>query len=112
LPDLAKEENKYSLYWQVKSNMKLEDVQLMRAAGLNWVTVGIESFSSSLLKKIDKGVSGIQNVLTIKLLTEHRIDAVYNILYGYPHEDLSDYGGRTALIPSMYHLIARACACL
>jgi ribosomal peptide maturation radical SAM protein 1 len=104
LPRLAKREPKLSLYWQIKSNMSAEDVRIMRDAGVGWVTVGIESLSTSLLKKIDKGVTGIQNVLTIKLLQENRIDTLFNLLYGYPHENATDYEGLSERVPLLYHL--------
>lgn len=104
LPDLASEPNRYSLQWEIKSNLHATDVSLMKAAGIKRLQPGIESFSSSVLKKMAKGVSGIQNILTIKLLTEARISIIYNILYGFPMDELSEYEQLVRLIPEIYHL--------
>jgi ribosomal peptide maturation radical SAM protein 1 len=105
LPELAEQErDKYLLHWEMKANVKHEEVALMSRAGVVALQPGIESFSTSVLKKMDKGVTGIQNVLTIKLLTEHGINAYYNILFGFPHDDPEEYRAMCERIPLLYHL--------
>lgn len=104
LPMLAAAGAPYSLHWEMKSNVRLEDVRLMQRAGIRYIQPGIESFSSSVLRKMSKGVTAIQNVLTIKLLMEHDIQALYNILYGFPTDELEKYQEMCALIPSLHHL--------
>ena len=112
LPRLAERPNKYRLHWEMKSNVKDEEVQLMSRAGVMGVQPGIESFSSSVLKKMDKGVTGIQNVLTIKLLMQNDITVHYNILYGFPDDTAEEYRDMCGTIPSLYqysvHIYARA----
>lgn len=104
LPDLAEQPEKHELHWEMKSNIKYEEVQLMRRAGVRAVQPGIESFSSSVLKKMAKGVTGIQNVLTIKLLMQEDITVLYNILLGFPGDEPEDYREMCERIPLLYHL--------
>lgn len=105
LPELAASEDKYLLHWEIKSNVREQEVQLMNRAGVHLVQPGIESFSSSVLNKMGKGVTAIQNVLTIKLLMENGIGVIYNILYGFPYDEFEEYAEMIKLIPRLYHLI-------
>lgn len=104
LPDLAALPDRYELHWEMKSNVKYEEVQLMRRAGVKAIQPGIESFSSAVLKRMAKGVTGIQNVLTIKLLMEADIAVYYNILLGFPGDEPQDYRDMCEQIPLLYHL--------
>ncbi len=105
LPNLAERGGKYALHWEMKSNVNLEQVQLMHAAGVRDLQPGIESFSTSVLKRIRKGVTGIQNVLTIKLLMEQHIGVHYNILYEFPGDEPAEYWELCERIPLLYHLM-------
>lgn len=104
LPRLAAAPARYRLHWEMKSNVKDAEVQLMSKAGVMGIQPGIESFSTSVLKKMDKGVTGIQNVLTIKLLMQNDITVHYNILYGFVDDVPEDYREMCEKIPSLYHL--------
>jgi ribosomal peptide maturation radical SAM protein 1 len=104
LPKLAQTPSRYRLHWEMKSNVKDAEVQLMSKAGVMGIQPGIESFASSVLKKMDKGVTGIQNVLTIKLLMQNDITVHYNILYGFVDDVAEEYQEMCENIPSLYHL--------
>jgi ribosomal peptide maturation radical SAM protein 1 len=104
LPELAKRDEKYILHWEMKANVKSGEVALMSAAGIIAAQPGIESFSTPVLKKMAKGVTGIQNVLTVKLLTEHNIIVNYNILFGFPEDEPDEYRELVRNIPLLYHL--------
>lgn len=106
LPELAQDPSKYFLHWEMKANVKCKDIEIMSLAGVVAVQPGIESFSTSVLKKMCKGVSGIQNVYTIKTLMEHNISVNYNILFGFPTDTPSEYRELINQIPYLYHLIA------
>jgi ribosomal peptide maturation radical SAM protein 1 len=104
LPRLAAEGGKYKLHWEIKANVKADEIALMQQAGIEAVQPGIESFSTPVLRAMDKGVTGIQNVLTIKLLTEHDVLVNYNILYGFPTDRPEWYEELLRNIPLLYHL--------
>jgi len=104
LPELAQDPAKYFLHWEMKANVKCKDIEIMSLAGVIAAQPGIESFSTSVLKKMAKGVSGIQNVYTIKTLMEHNINVNYNILFGFPTDAPAEYRELINQIPYLYHL--------
>ncbi|MDJ0867091.1 MAG: RiPP maturation radical SAM C-methyltransferase [Myxococcota bacterium] len=104
LPDLAAMGAPYRLHWEMKSNIKAQDADLMKAAGIHRVQAGIESFSTPVLKRIKKGVTGIRNVLTLKLMAARGIELYYNVLYGFPGEEAEDYAAVCRNVPLLYHL--------
>lgn len=104
LPRLAANNSGYRLHWEMKANVRAEEVTLMRRAGVDTVQPGIESFSTAVLKRMAKGVNALQNVLTIRLLTEQDISVHYNILFGFPDDQPEDYREMLRTIPLLYHL--------
>ena len=66
LPVLARADSKYRLKCEIKANQSAERMTKLARAGFLEVQPGIESFSSEVLKLMDKGVSGIQNVAILK----------------------------------------------
>src|SRR5215831_3812213 len=104
LPNLAAAGGQYKLHWEMKANVRADEVRLMKSAGIVAVQPGIESFSTPVLKRMEKGVTGIQNVLTIKLLTEHELVVNYNILFGFPNDEAADYRELVRNVPLLYHL--------
>ena len=65
---------------------------------------GIESFSDHVLQLMRKGVSALQNVQTLKWLTEFGVRTSYNLLVGFPGETDGDYADLLALIRRLHHL--------
>ncbi len=54
------------LFAEIRATTSLNDLSAMAAAGMREVQVGIEALSTSLLKKIRKGTSAIQNLEIMK----------------------------------------------
>lgn len=106
LPALAAlpEGEKFVLTCELKSNVSYENFKLLRDAGFVEVQPGIESFSSAVLKKMDKGVTGIQNVFCLVLGLRFGIRVNYNFLFGFPDDDPVDYERMLTVIPNLYHL--------
>lgn len=82
-----------------------EDVQALAEGGVVAVQLGIESFSRSLLKKMNKKVSVIHNIESIKLCEEAGIYPVYNILCSMPNEEKAELEETFANIELIKHLI-------
>jgi ribosomal peptide maturation radical SAM protein 1 len=60
-------------------------------AGAKKILVGLESFSTNmLLNKMNKGVTAIENLETLKWCEEIGIECASNIIYGYPNETTKD----------------------
>ena len=58
LPELAERKLNVSLFYETKSNLKKDQVRLLRDAGVLTIQPGIESFSDRVLKQMKKGVTG------------------------------------------------------
>jgi ribosomal peptide maturation radical SAM protein 1 len=104
LPELARRKLNVSLFYETKSNLKKEQVRLLRAAGVTTIQPGIESFSDSVLKQMKKGVSGLQNIQLLKWCKEIGVQPIWNILLGFPGESPDEYAEMAALAPRICHL--------
>ena len=80
-----------SLFYEVKANLRLQQVALLAAAGIDRIQPGIESLSDHVLKLMRKGTTALQNVQLLKWCREHGVKAEWNVLYGFPGELPEDY---------------------
>jgi ribosomal peptide maturation radical SAM protein 1 len=106
LPKLAERPWPPSLFFETKANLTKEQLRLLARAGVRELQPGVESFSTPILKLMDKGVTALQNVRVLKWCAELGIQPFWNILYGFPGEDPAEYGGMADLLPSLTHLAA------
>jgi len=93
-----------TFFYEIKSNMRREHVALLAAAGVLQVQPGIESFSTRVLKLMDKGATGLQQVELLKWAQAYGIKLVYGLLVGTPGETIQDYEETIALMRSLHHL--------
>ena len=91
--------------FEMKCNMTRQQVEKLLACGLGAAQLGIETFITPILRMINKGATGLQNLQTLKWLSEPGIEVKWNILYGFPDENPEDYRWLAELIPSLYHLV-------
>lgn len=91
-------------FFEVKSNMKRGQLARLAQTGLSAVQPGIESFSTSILRLMRKGVSGIQNVAFLKYCREYGITCTYNFLLGFPGEDPDEHLRLIEQLPRLFHL--------
>ncbi|HEY0378484.1 MAG TPA: RiPP maturation radical SAM C-methyltransferase [Pyrinomonadaceae bacterium] len=101
---LAEGDYNFGLFYEVKSNLKKDQLQLLRRAGVKTMQPGIESFSDNMLKIMKKGVSALQNIQFLKWCAELKLRVVYNIIWGFPGESPEDYEKMLELIPLITHL--------
>lgn len=99
-----KEEDKYVFTCEIKANITDEQFKMLAKAGFIEVQPGIESFSTRALKKMDKGVTAIQNIYCLILGLLNSVQVNYNILYGFPNDEVEDYFEMLRIIPLLYHL--------
>jgi len=104
LPELAARKLPVSLFYETKSNLKKEQVRLLRDAGVLTIQPGIESFSDRVLKQMKKGVSGLQNIQLLKWCKELGVHPIWNFLIGFPQESPEDYFEMAGLTPRVCHL--------
>jgi ribosomal peptide maturation radical SAM protein 1 len=104
VPALVESKLGLSIFYEVKSNLKKQEIDLLKRAGIDRIQPGIESFSSPILKLMRKGVTGLQNIQTLKWCRELAVRAEWGILWGFPGEDPSEYTRMAALLPLLTHL--------
>jgi ribosomal peptide maturation radical SAM protein 1 len=92
------------LFYEVKANLRYEQLRTMHRGGLRQIQPGIESFSDAVLRLMDKGVTGLQNVQLLRWCEELGIDCAWNLLAGFPHEPSDEYARMADLVPLLTHL--------
>ena len=108
LPELARRRATgnaaFSLFFEIKSNLKREQIKMLADAGVDSVQPGIESFSDHILALMDKGATGIQQMQLLKWCAEFGIAAVWNIITHNPGETVHDYNEMLDLVSYIRHL--------
>lgn len=104
LPRLAAELPDTYIFYEQKANLSLEDVKLLSEAGIKYIQPGIEALSTSLLRRMDKGVQARQNVALLRYARVLGMKLSWNILYDFPGDDEADYEETLRLIPLLRHL--------
>src|SRR5580693_7470840 len=104
LPELARRRHGATLFYEIKSKMTRDQVQLLAEAGIRMVQPGIESLSTPVLKLMRKGVDSYHNIRLLRWCEELGIVPGWNILYGFPREDSRDYADMLRILPLLHHL--------
>jgi hypothetical protein len=82
----------YSFFVEARAGqLKSDDYLLMKEAGFSMIQTGVESFSQSYLRKMNKGARVIDNIAVLKFCKENGIKNNYNLLVRYPNEEPIDY---------------------
>jgi ribosomal peptide maturation radical SAM protein 1 len=106
LPVLAAEKRKRAFFYEVKANLTRPQVEALVDAGVTWVQPGIESLHTEILKLMDKGVRGWQNVQLLKWAREFGLRLSWGLLFGFPDEKDEYYQEMARWIPLLEHLPA------
>ena len=104
LPRLATLGVDLRLFYEMKANVRRDDIAALAEAGVKWVQPGIESFSDHVLNLMRKGACVMHNVQMLKWAKEFGIQPDYNILVGMPGETALDYDEMLDVICRIAHL--------
>ncbi|MFD9466899.1 RiPP maturation radical SAM C-methyltransferase [Streptomyces sp. NPDC060027] len=104
LPQLAKLDCDLRIHYEIKANLKPEQVAALRDAGVVYVQPGIESLSSAVLKLMDKGVHAAHNIRTLRDCQSAGLTVVWNWLFGFPGEVPGHYWPAIEQLPALVHL--------
>lgn len=104
LPRIAELDWDLRIHYEVKSNLKPAEIDSLRRARVAHVQPGIESLVTSVLKIMDKGVTGFRNVRTLRDCESAALTVTWNWLYGFPGENIADYAPIMQQIPALVHL--------
>ncbi len=69
------------------------------------VQLGVESFSTEILQKIGKGVSGAHSVYNVRLCQEAGISLQYNLMHGIPGVTKAQVDALAASLPTLFGLV-------
>jgi ribosomal peptide maturation radical SAM protein 1 len=104
LPKLAAEGPSIRMFWQMKSNIRPDQLALLSRAGVKRIQPGIEALDTELLTLMKKGCTMLQNVQILKLAAESGLSVAWNLLYGFPGESSASYERTVRLMPKLRHL--------
>ncbi|MFI7146835.1 RiPP maturation radical SAM C-methyltransferase [Nonomuraea sp. NPDC050022] len=91
--------------YEIKSNLRRDQLEILRAAGIDYMQPGIENLSSRVLTLMDKGVTGCLNVRLLRDAETVGINLNWNYLYGFPEESEADYDSVIDQVPALVHLM-------
>lgn len=94
----------YTLFFETKSNLKRDQLKVIAAAGIRRLQPGIENMHDEVLRLIDKGTTGLQNVRLLKWAREIGIFITWNFLWDVPGEKDEWYAEMAEWMPSICHL--------
>lgn len=104
LPELARDPQPLTLFYEVKANLSFEQMQVLRDSGVTWIQPGIESFHDEALKCMGKGTTSWINLQLMKWARELGITLSWNYLCGFPGEEDAWYGEVADWLPALEHL--------
>jgi radical SAM superfamily enzyme YgiQ (UPF0313 family) len=103
---LTKSEARLEFWAEVNArNLTSLLVGAMKQAGFVSLQVGIEAFSSTLLRKMKKPATLLENIQALLYAHEHQIELFSNLLYNFPGEAPDDIAETLAVIRRIRHLL-------
>jgi ribosomal peptide maturation radical SAM protein 1 len=104
LPVISEKEGFPSLGYQLRPNMELKDVVNLKKAKITCNVTGIETFSSHLLKLMNKGTTARHSLLYLRNAFCAGILTNWVLLWGFPGDTLADYEEVLDILPLIRHL--------
>lgn len=104
LTELTANSPSLRIYYEQKSNLSLTQVIELVQAGITHIQPGIEALSTSLLKRMDKGVSAAKNIALLRYAYAMGMSLDWNLLWGFPGDQEYEYEETLALLPLIHHL--------
>ena len=80
----------FDIFYEMRANIKPHELLALKEAGLSAVQFGIEALSTSVLKRVGKGTTTIQNLQVMKLCYELRIFNGANLIVDFPGATLEE----------------------
>lgn len=105
LPFLDKEKGTLpDLCYEQRPNLTLTDMIHLDNAGVITIKPGIESLSDGLLALMNKGVRARHNLQLLRFAASLGMYVDWNMLWGFPGDQLVHYEQTLAVLPLIHHL--------
>lgn len=88
--EIAKKAVDFDFFAEIRGTSKVDRLKNYRSGGLTTIQVGIEALSTSLLKKMAKGNSTMDNIAMMKLCTEQGIKMEGNLILDFPTTSMAE----------------------
>ncbi len=87
LSDLNKD---FCFFSEIRASTNRQTLEKLAKAGMNEVQIGIEALCTSLLKKLNKGTTSIENMEIMKNCEALGIRNISNLILSFPGSDVQD----------------------
>ena len=104
IPVWASSSKKTAKFFETKANITRDELLDLGQAGVTSVQPGIESFSDTTLRVMGKGVLAAHNIALLRWGLELGVSVQYNVIFGFPKENLADYDSMLDLLRELTHL--------
>lgn len=104
MPMLVERKLGVTIFFEVKANLKKQQIRTLRDAGVTIVQAGIESLSTPVLKLMKKGSNALMNIQTLKWCRQYGVTCDWNLIYGFPGEEPEHYAQSVRFARLMSHL--------
>jgi len=104
VPRLASELPDLRVMYELKANLTLTQMRALADAGIREIQPGIESLSTGLLKLMHKGTTCAQNLAVLRYARITGMRVHWNLLSGFPGDELAFYEETRELLPLISHL--------
>jgi ribosomal peptide maturation radical SAM protein 1 len=104
LPRLADANLGVDLFYEVRPTLTKEQIAALAKARVTSVQAGIESLNTHILKLMKKGTSALRNVEFLKHCRQAGVYVDWNLLFGFPGEQVEDYDEVLDLAATITHL--------
>jgi ribosomal peptide maturation radical SAM protein 1 len=108
-PRLESVPDRLSIFYEVKANLKREQIAQLVRAGVTAVQPGIESLDTRVLRLLNKGVSCWQNIRLLKWARQYGLSVQWSSIIGTPQEEDRWYVEAGNLLPAIFHLQPGGC---
>ena len=100
----ARSSRDFKFFYEVKANLSRDQIHALHRGGLRAVQPGIESLSTHVLALMQKGSTMLQNILALKWFCYYRIQVRWNLIWGFPGEEVADYERELEVLRLIPHL--------
>lgn len=91
LPQLSNELSDATIFFEIKPLTTLEQLVLLKKAGISNLQPGLETLSTSLLKKLNKGIETRHNIIFLRNAMSAGMRVFWNILWRFPQDEQAEY---------------------
>ena len=104
IPEMQKRKLNLGLFYETKANLTKDQIRALRDAGVRSIQPGIESLSTEILRIMRKGTNAAKNLQVLKWCKELGVDVAWNIIYGFPGENPTEYEEMARIVGYIQHL--------